>query len=200
MRTQPSLSLVLTLYIRSRQERLSFRTTHKIGKYSNLDLAKLPKVDFDHYFFHAFALAIDPTTNHSVPIAAFAVVDIPGDFTVYSHGTAVTTNFTYDSGDGLVTTEVESHVLQVEIKRSVIAKAFAGSLFLINWSLTVSLVYITLRVACKKMEVSIAVAASPLSFLSTIPTIRSLYASSIPLGSSAGESCVPSLPLFRFTF
>lgn len=200
MRTQYSLSFILTHYICSLQERLRFTTNHTIGKYTDLDLTKPPKAHFDHYFFYAFALAIDPTTNHSVPIATFTVVDIPGDFTVYSHGTAVTTDFTYDSGDGLVTTEVESRVLQVKIKRSVIAKAFAGSLFLINWLLTVSLVYITLRVACKKMEVGIAVAASPLGFLSTIPTIRSLYASSIPLGSSAGKSCVLELPLFRFTF
>jgi hypothetical protein len=100
-------------------------------------------VPFDRYGFHAFAFAIDPLTNNSVQIATFGIADTLGDYVIRSYDAADTTKFTYESEDGLVTTEVESRVLRAEIERSTIAKAFAICLFLGNWAATVSSVYIT---------------------------------------------------------
>jgi hypothetical protein len=104
-------------------------------------------VPFEHYSFHAVAFAIDPTTNNSVHVAMFGVLDTIGDFVIRSHDAADTSKFTYESGDGLMSTEVESRVLRAEIKRSMIAKAFAICLFLGNWAMTIGSVYTTALVA-----------------------------------------------------
>jgi len=98
----------------------------------------------------------------------------------------------------MVTTEVESRVLQTGIKRSAVAKVFAICLLVINWSLTIGSVYITLLVAYKKLGTNSMVTAVPFSFLLTVPAIRSLYFSPAPLGLSVGKSCMSQFPPFHF--
>ena len=89
-------------------------------------------VPFKRYGSHAFVFAIDATTNSSVRITMPTILDTLSDFVIRSHDAADTRKFTYDSGDGLVTTEVESRVLWAEIEWSTIAKGFAVCLFLVN--------------------------------------------------------------------
>ena len=144
-------------------------------------------VPFERYTFHAFAFAIDPTTNSSVHIAMFSVLDTLADFVIRSHDATDVSKFTYDSGDGLVTTEVESRVLRAEIERSAIAKAFAVCLFLINWALTIGSVYATALVASGRLEVTSMVTGLPFSALLAIPTVRSLCSGLPPLGVYIGK-------------
>ena len=144
-------------------------------------------VPFQHYSFDAFAFAIDPTTNQSVNIVTFGILDTVGDFIIRSHDAADTNKFTYDPGNGLVTTEVKSRLLQAKISRSAIAKAFAICLFFANWALAVGSVYVTTLAACRKLEANNVVAALPFSALLTIPTIRSLYIDSPLLEISIGK-------------
>ena len=119
----------------------------------------------------------------------FGVLDTLGDFVIHSHDMASTIKFAYQSGDGLVVMEVESRVLRAEIKRSAIVKAFAICLFLGNWAKVIGSVYTTALVASDRLEANNMVAALPFSALLAIPTIRSLYTSSQPLGVSVGK-CV----------
>jgi len=163
-----------------------FTVEHRFDKRGKWDHNEDLIVLFQPYGFNTFAFAIDPTTNHSVHIAMLGVLDTMGDFVIRSHDAAHTNQFTYDSGNGSVTAEVESRVLQVEITQSAIAKAFAICLFLVNWVLTVGSVYITALVALRMLETNNVVAALPFSAPLTIPTIRSLYISSPPLGTSLG--------------
>jgi len=160
---------------------------HQFGKYGKWNPAQDLMVPFEDYSFHAVAFAIDPTTNSSVRIATFGVLDTSVDFVIRSHDMAVTSNFTYESGDGLVTMEVESRALRAEIKQSMIAKAFMICLFLGNWAMTIGSVYTTALVASERLEANSVVAALPFSALLAIPTIRSLYISSPPLGISVGK-------------
>jgi hypothetical protein len=156
-------------------------------------------VPFEHYSFHAFAFAIDPTTNSSVHVAMFGVLDTLADFVIHSHDAADTSKFTYDSGDGFITTEVKSRVLRGEIKRSAIAKAFAVCLFLVNWALTIGSVYTTTLVASGKLGTNSMATGLPFSTLLAIPTVRSLCSGPPPLGDFIGKSHTSSLPPFRFT-
>jgi len=144
-------------------------------------------VAFEHYGFHASAFAIDPLTNGSIQIAIFGIFGALGDYVIRSYDVADTTKFTYESEDVLVTMEIESHVLRAEIERSAIAKAFMVCLFIGNWAVTVSSVYTTALVMFGKLEANNMIAALPFSALLAIPTIRSLYISSPPLGFSIGE-------------
>ena len=124
----------------------------------------------------------------------FSVLDVLGDFVIHSHDAPDTSEFTYDSGNGLVTTEVESRVLRVEITQSAIAKAIAVCLFLVNWMLTVGSVYITALVVSGMLDAKSVVAALPFSAPLTIPMVRSLYIDSPPFGISIGQSRTFSAP------
>jgi len=174
-----------------------FTMDHQFDKNGKWDPTQDLMVPFERYGFHASAFAIDPLTNKSVQISMFGIADALNDHIIRSYDTAGTTKFTYESEDGLVTTEVESRVLRAEIERSAIAKAFAICLFLGNWVATVSSVYTTALVVSGKLEANSMIAALPFSTLVVIPTIRSLYISSSPLGFSVGK---PRLSFFPARF
>jgi len=163
-----------------------FTMEHRFNKHEKRDSAQHFMIPFERYGFHAFAFAIDPTTNNSVQIAMFGVFDTLGDFVIRSHDAPNVEKITYESGGELVTMEVESHVLRGEIQRSVIAKASAICLFLGNWAMTVSSVYTTVLIASGRLEANSVVAALPPSALLAIPTIRTLYGS-LSLGNSIGK-------------
>jgi len=160
---------------------------HQLDKHGKWDATQDLMVPFEHYSFQASAFAIDPLTNNSVKIATFGILDTLGDFFIRSYDAVDTTKFTHESEDGLVTTEVESRVLRAEIERSAIAKVLVICLFLGNWAATVSSVYTTVLVVFRKLEANSMIAALPFSALVVVPTIRSLYTSSPPLGSSVGK-------------
>jgi len=166
---------------------LKFTMDHQFNKHGKWDPTQDLMVPFEHYGFHTSAFAIDPLTNNSIQIATFCILDTLGDFDVRSYDATDTIKFTHESEDGLVTTEVESRALRVEIERSAIAKVFVICLFLGNWAATVSSVYTTALVVVGKLEANSMIAALPFSALVVIPTIRSLYTSSPPLGSSVGK-------------
>lgn len=176
-----------------------FITKHRFDERGKWDPTEDLMVLFQHYSFNTFAFAIDPATNDSVHVVTFGVLDILGDFVIRSRDAADTIEFTYDPGSGSVTTEVESRLLLVEITRSAISKAFAISMFLANWAVTVASVYVTVLVAFGMVDANSVVAALPFSALLAIPTIRSLYVNSPPLRISIGQSRVPSFLSFCFT-
>ena len=180
-------AISLTLDMRSVLNPPGFTIEHQFDKCGEWDPTQDLVVPFEHYSFHASVFAIDPLTNGSIQIAMFGIFDALGDYVIRSYDAAGTTKFTYESGDGLVTTEVESRVLRAEIEQSAIAKAFMVCLFIGNWAVTVSSVYTTALVMFGKLEANNMIAALPFSALLAIPTIRSLYIGSPPLGFSIGE-------------
>jgi len=174
-----------------------FAMNHQFDKHGKWDPTKDLLVPFERYGFHASAFAIDPLTNESVQISMFGIADALNDHIIRSYDTAGTAKFTHETEDGLVTTEVESRVLRAEIERSAIAKAFVICLFLGNWVATVSSVYTTALVVFGELEANSMIAALPFSTIVVIPTIRSLYISSSPLGFSVGK---PRLSFFPARF
>lgn len=62
---------IFTLRICSIWDPPRFTTEHRFDKYARWDPIEDLMVPFEHYTFHAFAFAIDPTRNHSVDIATF---------------------------------------------------------------------------------------------------------------------------------
>ena len=177
----------LTLCVCSVLDPLKFTMNHQLDKHGKWDPTQDLMVPFEHYSFHASAFAIDPVTNNSVKIAMFGIADTLGDYVVRSCDAEDAIKFTYESENGLTVTEVESRALQVEIKRSAIAKVFVICLFFGNWAATVSSVYTTALVVVGRLEANSMIAALPFSALVVIPTIRSLYTTSPPLGFSVGK-------------
>ena len=94
----------------------------------------------------------------------------------------MTSKFTYDTGNGTVTVDVESRALVLTVSRSVLAQAFTVCLLLVNWALTVGTLYILLAVLMRKEKMKDAVLALPITVMLTIPTIRALFVGAPPFG------------------
>jgi len=180
-------------------DQLSFTKEHCIDKNGKWNPTRNLMALFEHYSFHAFAFAIDPTANRSVHIATFAVVDAAGDFVVRSRDAAAANKFTHDSGDGFMTTamEVESRVLRVDFELSAIAKMAAICPFLVNWALTIGSIYVTTLMTLGKLEANGTVAVLPFGALLIIMAVR--FFSSRPLGTTTGKflNIIMSVILFR---
>ena len=161
---------------------------------------------FDTYVLNAFIFVIDPTTNRSVPITKFAVADPLSNFVTHFTDSPTASKFTYDAGDGPVTTDVESRALELDIRRSVISRAFTMCMWIVNWALTAGTVYITLVILVDTQKMSDAVLALPITVILTVPAIRELYVGEPPFGVMLGifvpessSSCVGGADFCRWT-
>jgi len=181
------VATALTFRVHSIWDPPRFTVEHRFDKFGKRAPTENLMDPFQCYSFNAFIFAIDPAMNSTIHITMFSVLDSLGDFVVHSHDAPDTREFVHDSGNGLVTMEVESRILQGEIAWSAIAKAFAVCLFLVNWMLTVGSVYITALVASRMLDANSVVAALPFSAPLTIPAIRFLYTNSPLLGTSIGQ-------------
>ena len=141
---------------------------------------------FDDYVLNAFAFAIDKATNESVHITRFTAADPLNNFITFARDTDTVNEFTYETGNGEVTIQVESRALEVRVHRSVLAQAFTMCMLLVNWALTIGSLYITLVMLVRREKMSEAVLALPITVVLTIPVIRSLFIGSPPFGILLG--------------
>jgi len=155
---------------------------HSIYTYG-LDMAP-----FDTYHSTTTMFAIEKATNESVPIVTFAASGRPKNFVVSSENSESLSNYTYDSGTGPTTVEVESGVTYITVKRSRLARAFTLCLLLINSALTAGSVYVTVLVLTTKEKINDGILFFPVTVVLTIPTLRSLYPGSHPFGLYIGRS------------
>ena len=154
----------------------------------SIDTSTMSIAPFDAYSLTASAFVIEKATNKSVPIVAFAAGEATDSFVVSSVETETKSNYTYDSGSGPTTVEVESSVIYIKAKRTQLAQAFALCLLLVNWALTIGSTYITLLVVFRKEEINDSVLLFPVTIVFAIPTLRSLYAGSPQSGIVTGKS------------
>jgi hypothetical protein len=170
----------------------TFDVSHSIDAYNGV------MAPFDSYSFAVSAFAIEKSTNRSVPIVTFAAGDALDNFVVESSETKTKNNYTYDSGTGPTTVEVESSVIHIRAKRTTFARAFTMCLFLVNWALTIGSTYITVLLAFGDQdpemdgptpppEIDNGVLLFPVTIIVTIPALRSLYVGSPPLGIVIGK-------------
>ena len=154
----------------------------------NIDYSIFPgMVPFDFYNLDAAVFMIDKATNASVPIVTFAAAEGPENFAVSSFLTLTKSNYTYDSGTGPVTVEVESASAEIQVKRSRLTKAFTVSLALVNSALTIASAYITLLVVVRREKMNDSFLVLPVTVVLTIPALRGLYVGSPPFGIYLGR-------------
>ena len=145
-------------------------------------------VPFDTYVFSSSAFVIEKATNKSVPIVAFATGRIAGNFVVsFDQELSTMNHFTYDSGMGPTTVEVESHWTQFDARRSRFAQASTLCLLIINWALTIGSIYITLLAVFRREKMDAAVFLLPVTIILIIPSLRNLYVGSPPFGVYIGK-------------
>jgi len=149
----------------------SFRTEHEL----------LPtESPLGSYAFHAFAFAIDPSTNSSVDIARFAVADFLDGFTISSLGMNVTKAFTYNAGGGSTTVEILARALEVGISRSKFSQGLTMCMIVTSWFLTIASTYIAFS-AVRKGRVNFMTVNLHASIALAISAIQKLYTSPPPL-------------------
>ena len=153
----------------------------------SLDFDDQAITPFDLYHFDAFMFIIDKATNTSAPIITFLAGEGPDNFAVLSVYTPTRSNYTYDSGMGPITVEVESAAVDIEVKRSRFAKAFTVCLAIINSALAIASAYITLLVFVRREKMNDSLLVLPVTVVLTIPTLRGLYAGSLPFGIFIGR-------------
>lgn len=135
----------------------------------------------------AFVFVVEKATNKSIPITTFAVGDTgPADFTTTSFEVPTRNQFTYDTEDGPITTEVESNTIFATVKHSTRTRALTFSMFAINWVLTLCSVTIASIVVRRQGKVEGSVALLPTTVILSTPAIRSLYVDSPPFGIFLG--------------
>jgi hypothetical protein len=164
----------LTVATHSIRKLNNFRTEHKLHRHST-----------NSYAFHTFAFAIDPATNVSLGITQFAVGSSLNGFTISSRGRNVAKAFTYDTGSGATTVEIEARALEVEIRRSILPQALTMSMFTTTWVLTILSAYITFS-AVTTGRVGFAAVILHGSVAFAIASIRGLYLSPPPFGAFLG--------------
>ena len=192
----PIFILIPMSFSFSMQNLINFEMEHQMGVYSATVYFPATRgrhlfdqqltAPFDDHVLNAFVFVIDKVTNESVHITRFTTADPLNNFVTFSRDTETVNDFTYETGNGTVTIQVESRALEVRVHRSILAQAFTMCMLLVNWALTIGSLYITLVMLVRRERMSDAVLALPITVVLTIPAIRSLFISSPPFGMLLG--------------
>jgi len=145
-------------------------------------------IPFDIYTLSALVFVIEKATNKSLPITTFTAGQETSGFVISSWELQVNSSWTHDSGMGPITVEVQASLLYMEVRRPLLARAFAVCLLVINSALTIGSAYVTLLAVVRRERVNDAVFFFPVTVVLTIPALRSLYPGSPPFGVYVGRS------------
>ena len=158
-----------------------FETVHNVQA-----LGRLPE-PLDSHSLQLFAFAINPADNLPVDIARFSVPSSPNGFTVSSrfHSTYVPNQFTYNTGNGSETIQVNSRALSIVIQYSSFTLVFTGCMFITNWVFALASLCITLS-AMKKGRVTWPALALNSTMVLVVHSIRKLYLCPLPFGTILG--------------
>ena len=130
---------------------------------------------YDDYVLDIEAFVIDPATNQSLPILKFSAADPTDNF--YADN-----QVEWDTENTFNGERVPSRHFQMRVKRSCLSRAFTMALLIVNWSLTVGCLRITLVSVVGHEELGEGTLLLPITVILTIPALRGLYVGSPPFG------------------
>ena len=154
----------------------------------SVDYVNTNMAPFDVCSSSALIFVIDKTTNESIPIVTLIAGRAPENFDMSFVEVETTSNYTYGSDTGPTTINVHSRVVHMEARRSRFTRALTMCLFLVNCALTTCSIYITVLVIFRRVEKNDGTLFLPVTIILTIPTLRSLYPSSLPFGIFLGKT------------
>ena len=155
----------------------------------NIDYFVAGLAPSDIYVLTAVAFAVEKATNRSIPVIKFAAGQGPDNMAVISSDIPARSVYTYDPGTGPTTAMVDSRVVYIEVRRSLLAKVFTLCLLIVNILLALGSTYITFVAFAKREEKRPeGVFLLPVTIILTIPALRSLYVGSPPFGIYLGRS------------
>ena len=144
---------------------------------------------FDIYALTAVVFAVEKATNRSIPIIKSAAGEGPDNMAVTSFDIPASSVYTYNPGTGPTTGFVDSSIIYIEVRRSLLAKVFTLCLLIVNISLALGSTYITFVAFARRGEKrSEGIFLLPVTIILTIPALRGLYVGSPPFGIYLGRS------------
>ena len=139
-------------------------------------------VPFDNYSLSSTVLAIDMTTNLTLPMVLFEAYGRAENFVISSSGGAARVRYIYGPWSS------EGRRIYITVKRTILAKAFTMCLLLVNTALAVGSAYITFLVVIRREETKDGVLLLPVTIVLTIPALRALFDGPPPFGIFIGWS------------
>ena len=144
---------------------------------------------FDIYALTAVVFAVEKATNRSIPIIKSAAGEGPDNMAVTSFDIPASSVYTYNPGTGPTTGFVDSSIIYIEVRRSLLAKVFTLCLLIVNISLALGSTYITFVAFARRGEKRPeGIFLLPVTIILTIPALRGLYVGSPPFGIYLGRS------------
>lgn len=135
----------------------------------------------DGYNLQITFVVLDHTTNQPVPILRLATISFADNFAPTFSDWATLTYFNESAN-------VTSRTMETNFYRSPLSKAFVLLVFLVNWFLTVMVLFVGLIVfRVKKGEIPDSLLVLPITVILTIPSLRSLMVGSPAFGMYLGD-------------
>jgi len=156
------------------------------------------KMPYDLYNFAVFVFVIDPATNSSVPILNLEVSNTRmGDFDMMFKTGTSTSNFTFEppTPNTSVVVTIPTYTAYATVERNYRAFCLLHLMFMVNWTLTMSMVGFTIVIRKTEEKVEESVALLPITMVLSIPAIRSLYIGTPPYGILLGTHRNCTIPL-----
>ncbi|PSR77115.1 hypothetical protein PHLCEN_2v8060 [Hermanssonia centrifuga] len=122
---------------------------------------------FDTYIVDTSFVALASDTNQSLPILSLSPADSTDNFSPYiiqQWSTRINTTGT----------EVDGRYLQMGFRRTVLSQFFVVVLFVVNWGLTLVVLFITIA-ATDGQKVDVSILILPVTVILTIPALRALW-------------------------
>jgi hypothetical protein len=125
---------------------------------------------FDSYVLQTVFIAVDSTTNNSVPIIRLTPVDSGQSFAPVFDDFATQSLFNQS-------TNVTSRSVELTLTRAIPVKALAILVVVLNWLLTWTVVFVTVVAFLRTDKMSDGLLLLPITVILTLPSLRALIGS-----------------------
>jgi hypothetical protein len=164
-----------------------FQTTHlldvgtywAVGSFINVAEFTFP---WDRYQLSTSFIVVDHDTNATLPILALAPADTAGGFSTTYSGHHTTSYF-----NGTI--DVQGQSVLFLLRRTPLVKAFSMTICLVNWSLVMMILFITVVAFLRKNPMPEGLLLVPVTVILTVPSLRALMVDSPTFGELTAEYC-----------
>jgi len=162
-----------------------YQTTHFLDVYTQLLHIKNIQINIDQAYYYPFdifymethivAINLSDTNFSAIPINSIGFAGYSNNLVPYVTDSASTTLF-----NG---TMVTSRYAYLTLKRTNVSKGFVLVIFVVNWLLTLSVVYVTMvALFDKNLQLPDGIVVLPISVILTLTGLRALFVDSPPFG------------------
>lgn len=148
----------------------------------SIDMNPEYRFPWDTYRLTTVFVAVNHTNNATLPILKLALVDSANDFSPSFTDLGSKSHF-----NG--TTDTPSRTVILILARALSVKVFNVMIFIMNWLLAVTILFITIVALFGKKKMPEVVLLLPVTVILTVPSLRALMVDSPASGASELSNC-----------